>query len=593
VSEDGRQLWAATKGRMELRDRAAQEELFEGLISAAEAGRVGFGNAPCGAGKSFAVIPLSAFMKGEGRVIHSSYTKAQQRQMARDGERLVKLGVFRQVVEVRGRGEYLCLRRRRQNLDFAGERLDFAELGNGFREDLARVLGRAVEDDEWAGSRSDSGGGCGNECGGDFANAARFKSVMPGALVVANHSILALDYILGGAVIGFNENDVLVLDEAHQFPDQLRGALGASITPRRFSDLWALVQDSDLTVPVEGPAGAAACRNFIASHSPTEGGKEEHKFLGPDDTVGGVMSEWVAAILGEVEGAAEPVSDEMKRVGRVAERLSADLRNVDRACLSEAWAAWVQRGKSIEARPLDVSEVTRRLLRWGSASAVLSATLRGHPLSELGGGELIDVGSPFDLGRQRQAVISLNGRGGRVDDEARLQELLRVARARRGGMLVLAPTNKMKVGRRWVSMLERCAETLEGAGMRVGVQRSPSDVADLVLGLQEKRYEVIVGTASLREGIDIKGEALAMVVLLTLPWPYMGDPMLQARIAKAGDAKKWDLLRPMMLTNLEQAVGRLIRDEGDEGHVVLLDGRANAVRDFQLLTKPSPIKELR
>ena len=113
----------------------------------------------------------------------------------------------------------------------------------------------------------------------------------------------------------------------------------------------------------------------------------------------------------------------------------------------------------------------------------------------------------------------------------------------------------------------------------------------LAAGLRDRSLDVVVGTAALREGIDLPGDACTLVVLMSLPWPYMNDALLEARCRKLGDRGKWPgLLVPMMLTNTAQAVGRLIRTTDDFGDVLLMDGRPGSVRHLRQVMSPSGVR---
>ena len=87
---------------------------------------------------------------------------------------------------------------------------------------------------------------------------------------------------------------------------------------------------------------------------------------------------------------------------------------------------------------------------------------------------------------------------------------------------------------------------------------------------------MLLGTTSFWEGVDVKGEALRLVIIEKLPFASPDDPIVKARIdhiqADGGNAFK-DYQLPEAALALKQGVGRLIRSEDDFGVVAVCDPR--------------------
>jgi ATP-dependent DNA helicase DinG len=87
---------------------------------------------------------------------------------------------------------------------------------------------------------------------------------------------------------------------------------------------------------------------------------------------------------------------------------------------------------------------------------------------------------------------------------------------------------------------------------------------------------VLIGSQSFWEGVDVRGEALSLVIIDKLPFAPPDDPVLAARIEvmeRKGLNGFMGHTLPEAIINLKQGAGRLIRDEGDRGVLMLCDPR--------------------
>jgi ATP-dependent DNA helicase DinG len=87
---------------------------------------------------------------------------------------------------------------------------------------------------------------------------------------------------------------------------------------------------------------------------------------------------------------------------------------------------------------------------------------------------------------------------------------------------------------------------------------------------------VLVGSQSFWEGVDVRGDALSVVIIDKLPFAPPDDPVLAARIAemeKRGLNGFMNHQLPEAIINLKQGAGRLIRDENDRGVLMICDSR--------------------
>jgi ATP-dependent DNA helicase DinG len=87
---------------------------------------------------------------------------------------------------------------------------------------------------------------------------------------------------------------------------------------------------------------------------------------------------------------------------------------------------------------------------------------------------------------------------------------------------------------------------------------------------------VLLGSQSFWEGVDVRGEALSLVVIDKLPFAPPDDPVLAARIEKInreGRNAFMEYQLPHAVISLKQGAGRLIRSETDHGVLMICDPR--------------------
>jgi ATP-dependent DNA helicase DinG len=100
--------------------------------------------------------------------------------------------------------------------------------------------------------------------------------------------------------------------------------------------------------------------------------------------------------------------------------------------------------------------------------------------------------------------------------------------------------------------------------------------SELLARFRQLGNAVLLGSASFWEGVDVRGDALSLVVIDKLPFAPPDDPVLAARIdaIKAAGRNPFNELQlPQAVLQLKQGAGRLIRDEGDRGVLMLCDPR--------------------
>lgn len=250
---------------------------------------------------------------------------------------------------------------------------------------------------------------------------------------------------------------------------------------------------------------------------------------------------------------------------------------------------------SLTVTPLDAAELIHaRVLETPKTVVALSATLGvggdpGPTLDKLGWRCLprdrkmrpLVMPSPFDF--ENHAVLGLvrgsTYRDSSFEDDC-AQAAATVARMLGGRTMALFTSR-----RRLYEVARRLREQLQEEDITILVQPPSGGAAALVDRFVANPRAVLLGTRSLWQGVDIRGDALSCVLIDKFPFPQPNDPLLrgrQERLRAAGeDAFRTLSIEPAVVL-FKQMFGRLVRSETDRGFVVVLgaDPTKRYVRDF-------------
>jgi ATP-dependent DNA helicase DinG len=124
--------------------------------------------------------------------------------------------------------------------------------------------------------------------------------------------------------------------------------------------------------------------------------------------------------------------------------------------------------------------------------------------------------------------------------------------------------------------LRRAHEALRGRVEFPLLVQGTGSRSELLARFRSLGNAVLLGSQSFWEGVDVRGEALSLVVIDKLPFAPPDDPVLAARIESVraqGGNPFTELQLPQAVLQLKQGAGRLIRDETDRGVLMLCDPR--------------------
>jgi ATP-dependent DNA helicase DinG len=173
--------------------------------------------------------------------------------------------------------------------------------------------------------------------------------------------------------------------------------------------------------------------------------------------------------------------------------------------------------------------------------------------------------SPFDYARRAEVLVVTDIRKG--DIPALAGAYARLIEASDGGVLGL-----FTAIRRMRAVVSRIADRLARAGLPLYAQHvDPIDTGTLTDIFRDDPRASLMGTDALRDGVDVPGRSLRLVVMESVPWPRPTILHRARRAAAAeepGGAQRYD--DRIIRARLAQAFGRLIRTREDAGHFVVL-----------------------
>jgi ATP-dependent DNA helicase DinG len=171
--------------------------------------------------------------------------------------------------------------------------------------------------------------------------------------------------------------------------------------------------------------------------------------------------------------------------------------------------------------------------------------------------------SPFDYMRNaRLVVVNDLGRENMDHLAAAYRELFLASGG--GALGLFTAISRLRAVHR------RLVRPMAEAGLPLYAQHAdPIDTGTLVDMFRAEANACLLGTDAVRDGVDVPGDSLRLIVMDRVPW---GQPTIleRARRQAFGGAQWQDM---QVRLRLRQAFGRLIRQANDRGCFVLLDGR--------------------
>jgi len=262
------------------------------------------------------------------------------------------------------------------------------------------------------------------------------------------------------------------------------------------------------------------------------------------------LAAWIA-LLARIGGEADPEFVDWLAVERI------DGREIDVAIHRR----WLDPTRPLAAAVLaqaDGALVTSATLRGGEGWPAAEARTGAVHLS--GAARHFEAESPFDYAACAEVLIVTDVRQGDIASLAGAYARL-IETAGGGTLGLFTAIQRLK------AVHARIADRLARAGLPLLAQHvDPIDAGTLVDIFRDDPRASLLGTDALRDGVDVPGESLRLVVMERVPWPR--PTVLHAARRMAGGGSAYD--DRVVRARLAQAFGRLIRRDGDRGMFVIL-----------------------
>ncbi len=591
------------------RPRAQQREMALAVAAAIRDNSILVAEAGTGTGKTFAYL-VPALING-GKVIISTGTKNLQDQLFQKDLPRVRdaLKAPVSIALLKGRSNYVChyhLERALSDGRFATrediKHLDkikkYAKVSDSGDKSFVKDVPENAP--IWMHVTSTRDSCLGQECPNHkecFVLKARTEA-MKADIVVVNHHLFFADVMLRdeGVAELLPACNTVIFDEAHQLPETASLFFGENISTSQLLDLTIDARIEAMT----------SAKDFAPLPKACDALEKAAKDLRLVFKKEGRLPATALADFAEWPKASKHLGEQLKQLCDLLEKQAERSEGLE-SCWQRAQALVLQFGKwqsgeepdqvrwleifhhslQLNTTPLSIAEIFEKQIggsqrAWIFTSATLAVKQDfSHYQTEMGLLKATTAywDSPFNYAEQSLLYVPSNLPDPNSFEytEAVVRAALPMLEASQGRAFLLFTSLRAMQRAHEILLAEfdrrgwKYPLLLQGEGSR----------NELLERFRSLGNAVLLGSQSFWEGVDVRGDALSLVIIDKLPFAPPDDPVLAARIAqisKQGRNAFMEYQLPRTIITLKQGAGRLIRDENDRGVLMICDPR--------LITKP-------
>lgn len=596
--------------------REAQVSFAEKFVEVIEANSTFLAEAGTGTGKTFAYL-VPALISGKTVIVSTATKNLQEQLVEKDLPLLLKLLKIKGSVKLlKGRDNYLC-----------PQRLELAETAEANSKavwkklqkihdwsektkvgDKSEVFDLDENDPIWQRVCSRMEFCQATDC---HAETSCFypkikQQANEAQVLVVNHHLFCADLALRENGYGeiLPEAEIVIFDEAHKLPDIAAQFLGFSLSRNQLDELARDIKHAQKTDSPESQEitdQAKLLEESLAVFCEALG-KWEKRWTWEDFSNSLAANKVVKRVLAHLTQLSEmmkPITERGKLISAVYKRCQEFEKQLNHWLKTEneyqiRWLESSQGRFKLNLTPLSVAGPFSRQRdemggAWLFTSATLSVNGQFDYFAKRLGLEDIETctwKSPFNYPAQGVIYHPVGLPEPRNPDYIKicLRAVWPLLTRAEGRAFLLFTSHRALQEARYI-----LASHWDGQLLVQG----DAPKSSLLQSFREGKKVLLLGASSFWEGVDVKGDALKLVMIDRIPFAPPDDPIVQAREAflkEKGLNGFVNFQLPEAVMAMKQGAGRLIRDAQDTGVLVLCDPRlsqksygrviANSLPDF-------------